>query len=447
MKTISQECASQLVASGETISPEDRSAAANRRLRDLVEYVKVRSPYFRTAYGNIPSGYTLTDLPVTTKSDLLARYDDWVTDPEVTESGVREYLGRLADTTELYLGRYTVLTTSGSSGAPMPMVRDDYHNKIHGALLSQRLLKDVSQDPLTTRAATVIATDGQVSSYSSALRTKRQLGPYADNFLILSIITPTAEIVDALNDFQPDLLTGYPSILMILAAEQAAGRLAISPSNIGSSAEKLPLSAYHTLRNTFGCPVLNNYCSTEGGEIAMSCPEGNLHVNDDWLLLEPVDDQLQPVPSGEWSSGVLITDLANYVQPIIRYHVDDCVRIENQPCACGSTLPTLEISGRMGDTISLNGVQVGFPVFASVFLGVEGLVSWQVVQTSDKSIEIRLVAGPGVDRSNVGSHVCEIVRRALQSFGCGEVEVTASDAPFIRNPRGGKTPYVVKQSV
>ena len=72
-----------------------------------------------------------------------------------------------------------------------------------------------------------------------------------------------------LNEFQPDLITGYPSVMGSLAKAADAGKLKIHPQAVACSAEKLKDNVYQALKDTFGCPILNNYCSTEGGEAAM----------------------------------------------------------------------------------------------------------------------------------------------------------------------------------
>ncbi|MDR2856100.1 MAG: hypothetical protein LBV40_08150 [Methanomicrobiales archaeon] len=446
MKTISREQALQWIAQGESQKCEERMAEVNRRLHDLVLYVREHSPYFRDAYKDLGEAFILQDLPVTTKAGLLECYDHWVTDPKVTEESVRTYLSDLENVSENYLGRYTALSTSGTTGNPMPMVRDEYHNTIHGCLMEQRLLKGIEASLLSSKVASIIATDGFVSSYSSALRIKRRLGDRSDRFLILSVLTPTTEIVEKLNVFQPEMLTGYPSVLEVLAREKLAGRLSITPDVIASSAEKMTRDTYETLRNAFDCPILDNYCSTEGGEIAMSCSHGYLHLNEDWIILEPVDEEFRPVQLGEWSSGVLITDLTNFVQPIIRYHVGDCVRFSGQPCACGSNLPVLEISGRMGDMLSLNDTSVAFPVLYFMLSDVKNLSSWQIVQTGGNAITFRFIEKHGTSREPVGIAACEKLQQSLRSYGCGEVVVTISHEPFIKNPKGGKTPYVLNRS-
>ncbi|MDR2578932.1 MAG: AMP-binding protein [Chitinispirillales bacterium] len=448
MKTITPEESRRLISEGGSQTHEQRMNVAQDRLRELVTFAKERSPYFKKAYGGIKENYRLADLPITTKSGLMENYEEWVTDPEIKLSELRNYLSDIKNIAELYLNRYTAITTSGTTGEPMPMVRDSYRNTIHGSLIETRLFRGLNPkdiNPAVVKTASVITASGFVSSYSSALRMKHRLGEFSDNFEIFSLLTPIDELVERLNAHDPKLLTGYPSVLTVLAKEKLRGALKIEPRVIASSAEALSVKMFENLRQAFNCPVLNNYCSTEGGEIAMSCPYGHLHINEDWVLIEPVDDDGRPVKQGEWSSAVLMTDLTNYVQPIIRYHVNDCVRIIEQPCECGSNLPIIEISGRMGDALCFNEKIVAFLVLYCFLTEVCALLKWQLIQTAANTLEVRFTEADGADRTSVGAEVAEALKTSLKKYGCGDVDIVISDEDFIK-AKGGKVPYVIQGS-
>ena len=147
MKTISIEDARRLVAMGENLPQDERMKLQRERLTELVGYVKEHSPYFARLYDGLPDDAPLTNLPVTQKPTLLENYDDWVTDRRLHLQQVLDYVNRdpMKDQS-LLLEQYTALRTSGSTGSPLPVVRDDYHNKIHGQLAAQRLLGKVNNE-------------------------------------------------------------------------------------------------------------------------------------------------------------------------------------------------------------------------------------------------------------------------------------------------------------
>lgn len=120
---------------------------------------------------------------------------------------------------------------------------------------------------------------------------KRQIG-------LVSALAPTEQIVEKLNNYHPAMLGGYPSNLELLVEEQKSGRLHISPVIIMTGGEYLSDKLRLQLKETFGCYVQTSYACTEGGTIACECREQHLHINDDWVIIEPVDENNQPVPEG-----------------------------------------------------------------------------------------------------------------------------------------------------
>src|SRR5688572_28410136 len=79
-----------------------------------------------------------------------------------------------------------------------------------------------------------------------------------------------------------------------------------------------------------------------------------MHVNADWALLEVVDENNEPVPDGEKGAKVLVTNLANYVQPIIRYEIGDIVTMATEKCGCGSNMPLIQcVEGRDSETFEI----------------------------------------------------------------------------------------------
>ena len=442
MRTISVEEAKRLVAEGEQMTVAQRAEVRRMRLRELVNYARENSPYFAKLYADIPEDFELTDLPATEKPVLVANFDDWVTDRRINKDMVTEYLERDAEKDRsLLLDEYTALHTSGSTGNPLLMVRDDYHNKIHAQLIGQRLLKGTSPDILSIakhRRASVISMAKGASSYGAYLRIKANNPEFADNLLGINVIESVDTIVKKLNDFQPETMAGYPSMMVQLAVEQLQGRLHLSLKHLATSAETLTEENWQLLREAFQCPVANNYCMTEGGEVAMThdCP--HLHINDDWVIVEPVDADRHPISDPEeWSEGVLITDLSNFIQPIIRYYVNDMVRVLPSDETC-SNLPILKVQGRT------------FPVFkaGSKSYSVAGLyskakvwpdlVNFQFVQIDDETLQVRGVCKS--DPAQVLSSLCVRLQDFMAEMGCTEAHFTWSTDPLIPNKRGGKIP-------
>ena len=234
------------------------------------------------------------------------------------------------------MGKYTMLTTSGTTGDPLMMLRDGHRNAIHGAILQSRFFSALGglMDFSKHRVAGLVMDDQRISSYSSFIRLRQSKPEFEQNMLCVPLRLSTDEKVKMLNDFQPELIAGYPSEALLMALQQKSGKLHIAPKAVACSAETLTNDMINTIQDAFnGCVVANNYCMTVGGEMACMSGCRHLHVNADWVILEPVDENKNLITdSSTWSKGVLVTDLSNFIQPIIRYYVEDSVRISPSQC-------------------------------------------------------------------------------------------------------------------
>jgi phenylacetate-coenzyme A ligase PaaK-like adenylate-forming protein len=182
----------------------------------------------------------------------------------------------------------------------------------------------------------------------------------------------------------------------LLLEEQQAGRLDIHPAIIITSGEYLTPQVRQNLEQGFGCTVQTNYFCTEGGTIACECPEQHLHINDDWIILEAVDENNRPVPAGTQSAKVLLTNLSNYVQPCIRYEITDRIIMHEERCSCGKTSPWIELEGRTDDFLIFPASDAPKKILPQslyhLFKEIQGIRRFQVIQRSMDSLELRLSA-------------------------------------------------------
>ena len=163
---------------------------------------------------------------------------------------------------------------------------------------------------------------------------------------VVSAQAPLAEIVLELNEVRPAILSGYSLMHSVLATEREAGRLQISPLLVTNSGDVLEPGERERIERAFEARIGDTYATAECPFIAHSCAHGWFHLNEDWVLVEPVDADDRPVPPGEPSAGVLISNLANRVQPTLRYRLGDEVLIQPDPCPCGNTLRAMRLIGR-----------------------------------------------------------------------------------------------------
>ena len=444
MKTIDIQEAERLVQEGTQITHGERMHLVDERLRTLVDYAREHSPFLSEYYRNIPENYTLSDLPILEKDTIVSHFDEYVTDRRICVKDVETYLQRDFSDARLYLDQYTVLHTSGTTGRPLYMVRDEHRNRIHSMLMMLRLFKGLDPelgDTKKHRQACVIQAEPGTSSYEAYKRAVAQDGD--EGCLLIPVLENPEIIIARLNEFQPEVLSAYASMLVMLALEAEKGRLHIPLKLIGTSAEMLTPENYELISRVFQCPIKNNYCMTEGGEIAMTWDGPELLLNEDFIIIEPVDENRQPVMDpNTFSHGILVTDLTNYVQPIIRYYVNDRVRI--QPVSDDTVrLPVLEIKGRANDVFELCGRNYTTSALDSLIEMYPGLVDFQFVQVADDELCLRALTASGVDRDGALTEMAHMLEDYLRTHGSPAAKVSWSGEYPIRKERGGKAPRYI----
>jgi len=156
-----------------------------------------------------------------------------------------------------------------------------------------------------------------------------------------------------------------------------------------------------------------------------------------------VDENYQPVAPGQFSSRVLITNLANRVMPIIRYELGDRVSLDPEPCGCGITLPVVKVEGRTDEILrfeSANGQTISILPLAlwAIIKETPGVLRFQAIQTTPQALKIRLEAKQAGDGAETWDKVEARVREYLQKQGLGNVILLrATEAPM-RDPKSGK---------
>ncbi len=297
------------------------------------------------------------------------------------------------------------------------------------------------------RSAIIYATGGHFGGVSLAEWQRRSRPILGKRSRIFSVQSPLPELVKELNAFGPAMVSAYATVLALLAAEQEAGRLCIQPALLFSTAESLALPIRTRIEQAFGCPVMEGYGASEVAAIALECRQKRLHVNADWVILEPVDETYQPVPPGQPSHTVLVTNLANRVQPIIRYDLGDSVTVVPEPCPCGSTLPVIRVEGRTDEILAFplaNGQTIHLLPLAlsTVVEETAGVRRCQLIQKGPATLAVRLEAVTAGKEDVVWQVVETRLHSYLTAQGLSTVTIERSSEPPQRDPHSGKFRHV-----
>ncbi len=429
----------------------EQARLQRERLASLIDYARKHSPYYQMLYESLPANCAFSQLPPVNKRDLMAHWDDWVTDRNVTFSQVREFMQDLDNVGRKLAGKYLVFSTSGSTGEPLVMLCDQTVNNVMGALSISRgfARSDMLKRFILRGSKTigVFATGGFYLSNGSARARLLQMPWKKRQMAITSALLPIPEIVKRLNAFQPVMLGGYPTTLELLIDEQQSGRLHVHPLLIMTGGETLTDDLRERLSAVFDCFVQTTYSCTEGGTIAGECVERHFHIHEDWVIIEPVDAQGRPVPDGVQADKLLLTNLFNYTQPFIRYEVTDRVVMHHEPCACGNPAPWLTLEGRTDDVVTFrqNGRDIKIapiPLYATL-KEVHSLRRFQLLVYPGNRIALRLIAADGITADEAFAQAKAALAAYLATQGVIDIELTLSPEEPRQQAGSGKFKHIV----
>jgi len=458
-----------------------RRRRAERRLRHLVAVARRGADGWRRRLGAVdPDRFSFDDLrrlPPLTRHELLAHWDELVTDSALQLSLARQHLERLSSAPDgalpLLAGRYVVVQTSGTTGEPL-VVPWSPAGWLRMALTTVRPARHAPRWPGQATGepgGAVVALFGagrqQMSGAVAAAWSTTALP-------IVAVPAPTDpdELLDALVDRPPAELRGYPSALRRLAWAARLRGVRLPVERVGTSGELLTPSTASLLHEVFGVVPIDAWGATEIGWVAtgpasIACsssptsdrvgparPGGGhagaggrptpgdelglstLVVADDCCIVEPIDAHGQPVEPGQWGEAVAVTCLTNTALPLLRYRIDDRVRTVPGP------VPAIQVAGRSPAVLPSLGITV-----AEVCDTVERLLPGP---------DYRLRSGPGglvveVPRSDLGAGhhqrlagelAAALASRGARSAGGGRPCVDIVGGPAARLHPSGKADRV-----
>jgi phenylacetate-coenzyme A ligase PaaK-like adenylate-forming protein len=184
--------------------------------------------------------------------------------------------------------------------------------------------------------------------------------------------------------------------------------------------------------SAFGVPPVNQFTCTEG-LAGQSAPGGEvISFASDMCITELVDDDNQPVPDGTPSAKVLLTNLYNHTQPLVRYELTD--RFTRYPAGAGHGYLRATVQGRADDTFHYGNVAVDPLVIRTVMVRTPAVLEYQVRQTSH-GIDVAVVADGPLDRAALTA----ALGQSLRTGGLPDPRVNIQHVTDItRHPETGK---------
>lgn len=427
---------------------EKIQALQEKKLRKLLRYACRNSVYYRKAFAQ--AGITeknidqipLKQFPVIDKELLMRKFDELVTDHRVTQEALRLFDESPASKTENFLGTYHVIHSSGSTGVPRYFVYDEKAwgqmllGIIRGALWGMSMgdiLKLLAGKP---RILYIAATDGR---YAGAMAVGDGIAGLHAEQEYLDISMPIDEGNRKVIRFDPNIVIGYPSAIKLMAEQIRLGRVPNHIMRVISCGEPLSPGLRVSLEDTFRCPVINFYGSSESLALGLEERSGEgMVLFDDMNVIEVINGEMY------------LTCLYNFTQPLIRYHLNDTLkpkkRLEDDPYGFSRAEVLLcrnedELWFRRAD-----GSEEFIHPLSVEGICVDGLRDYQFVQTSKASFQIRAEIAKDATKEEIIEGIESVMEPLLAEKALGNVQYEICFVDTIEiNAETGKKQLIVRQ--
>lgn len=405
-------------------SPEAVTRFQEACLRRLVRHACAKVPYYRRRFDE--AGIKPND--INTLGDLAAI-------PIATRADIQSQQPKDMCATPESIDRLRVITTSGSTGAPLTIRRTFREERLMLAYRIRAYLGD-EFDPPWRRAmidyysAETLRTEGR-----RALHEKLGILPR----LLIDWRTPTREIVDTLARCRAEVIFGPPSTLSWIAdGWTAEDRRRVPLRLVITGAETVTEQMNQRIREGFGAPTSDVYGCHETIFIALRRTHDPFYtICRDAAIIEVLRDG-KPVQPGE-SGELYVTALHLHTMPFIRYRLGDLVTVD-KVVGRGETVHSLRtIDGRTTEHFQLpDGKPLHPCVFSDLIKDSRLPVRrFQVIQQQRDDFLIRLIFLNGV-----APNLDAFRNQVSQALGPG-ITVRTESLDTLQTPAGRKfRPYI-----
>jgi len=412
-------------------------AERERRLRELLVYAVDRSPFWRERLaGRDLANFTESDLPslpILTKAEMMAEFDRVLTVPGLTLARVQQHVDSLNG--DRYLDdEYRAIVTSGYAGTAAFHVYG-WDAFVTFVMQGSRWTGRRGEDPDAVLAQCFSCSARHESGAFYAFSSFQGGGPTSHCF---DATLRLDEIVDRLNNVRPTVqaLQGWPSLIRELALEAIQGRLTIKPTWVSVAGELCTATVREAVRSAWGVEASEFWGCSEG-TYAFPCGVGEgMHIADDLVILEPADADGNVVPYGQPADRMLLTNLYNFAQPLIRYDLVDAVTISDEPCPCGCAHRRItSVNGRINGAFEYeSGAVVPRAAFEQTVVSTPGVANFFVGKTQG-GVDVSVVTDGSCDLQHLRTELIDVLRR----HGGPESDVGVQEVSSIARLSRGKS--------
>lgn len=404
---------------------KDRECVAsvqNSLLRKLAGHAYKSTKFYKEYYSDkqVPindlDNLTITDLPVVHKNHVQEKYPEFVSD-------------------KYSINKITKFRSSGSTGEPKTFY---YDQKTYGWRMANFFYNwqqggfNFGDSWLRLSLYPRKGFVGKLSDYFSRC-------VYVD--LMSFDLQKLNNIQEKLQVYKPDFIYAYSSAANLVASHlEQKGSSPPSVKGIITQGDMLFPEYRKRIERAFNTKVYDTY-GGDGMVISGQCSLGSYHLNELGVIMEVVDDNYRPVAEGT-VGRILVTDLRNFVMPLIRYEIGDMGSLQGGTCGCGSNFKTMGIPlGRDTDIIKLsNGISLIVHFFTVLFTKYPEVVQFQARELDTDIIKLNLVVNEMYTKSTF-----ERINKDIMNYCRGGVEIIENIVKDIPPEQSNKRRFVISK--
>ncbi|TFF84890.1 hypothetical protein EU523_01005 [Candidatus Heimdallarchaeota archaeon] len=409
----------------------------DRKAKEVVDFGIRKAPFFQRYYSDCDLN-DVWQLPTVNKKIMMDNLSDYNTVGLQKEKLIDfvERIEKEKNYDERYQG-YNVAMSSGTSGSKGIVITSPREEKYLQAAFFARF-----SFPFILRIKWAFLLRVTTPAF--------QVSKFGQKLTHISLQLPLETIRERLQEFQPNILSAPPSMLKIIAKEMNESNLQIKPKRVVSYAEVLEPELKEELEEVFDTSIHQIYQCSEGA-IGMTCKKGSLHINEDLVKLQLYNKDGSTTEPGETCFKSVVTDLHKTSQPIIRFELNDIIRLSSERCCCDSSFRVIEqIMGRADDLFwgvrkGTGELQYIFPDYIrrAIITSNETIEEYQAVQKTPTKVTVRLVI-TNSPKEEVSSKVSENITDVFLSYNCEEPDIEIRYERPVKNPHSKKLIRIVR---
>jgi phenylacetate-CoA ligase len=248
--------------------------------------------------------------------------------------------------------------TTGSTGKPFPTVKTRTDKLIESAYLLKQRKKNDKDITLENGFKFLHSLQPELSNIDLWKFSDRDIGFVVNKWI----------------ENKPKWMLATPQIYAQYAVYIIKNKLQVFNENELSFIEYTSQNVFpeekNIIQKVYKCKMVNSFGARECWNIAYECTCGNMHMNNEYLIVDLVNQNNQVIDDYEKEGHIIVTHLSNTTMPLIKYKYGDVAKRKKSNCGCGNTSDILVFSEERENAKLINTSFYGTGIFRRVMRGI-----------------------------------------------------------------------------